>query len=275
MVNNKYSVLMSVYYKEHPDFLIESINSMLNQTIKPDEIVLVKDGQLTDALNEAIESFSNNPTIKIIELDENVGLGNALKVGLINCKNELIARMDTDDISVKTRCEKQLEFLNKYKEVSIVGSSIAEFVDDPSNIVAYRKVHNTNNEIISYMKFRNPMNHPSTMFRKKAILDVGNYQEFFLNEDYFLWVRLMKKRYVFANLSESLVLMRITEDTYSRRGGYKYFKTQKRIFDYMLDEGIITRYEYYFSIVVRFASTVLLPRKIRKVFFLKLLRKKQ
>lgn len=265
---------MSVYYKEKPEYLKKSIDSILNQTIKPSEIVLVKDGQLTDELNNVIDYFSNNPILKVIKLEQNVGLGNALRIGLEKCENDIIARMDTDDISLNTRCEKQLEFLNQHQDISVVGSSIAEFVDNPDNIVSYRKVYTTNEEIIKYMKFRNPMNHPSVMYRKIDLIKVGNYQEYSLNEDYFLWVRLMKQNYKFANLSEPLVLMRISQDTYIRRGGYQYFKTQKKIFEYMLKENIISIFEYIVSIIVRFTSTVLLPKKIRKLFFLKVLRNK-
>lgn len=266
---------MSVYFKEKPDYLYISVKSMLDQTIKPDEIILVKDGELTNELDAVIDKLSVDPTVKVITLEKNVGLGNALNIGLEQCKNELVARMDTDDISVKDRCEKQLEYLDTHKEISVVGSSIAEFIGKPSNIVAYREVLLDHEDIVDYIKHRNPMNHPSVMYRKSDVIEAGNYQDYFLNEDYFLWVRMIEKDFKFANMDDVLVLMRTTEDTYNRRGGYKYFKTQKKIFDYMLQHNIISFFEYGFNLSVRFTSTVLLPKKIRKYFFLNILRKRK
>ena len=120
----KYSVLMSVYHKEKPEYLRDSINSMLNQTIKPDEIVLVKDGQLTEALDEVIYEYIDDPILNVVELKENVGLGKALNIGLTECRNEIVARMDTDDLSKPDRCEKQILILTENKEISLIGSAV-------------------------------------------------------------------------------------------------------------------------------------------------------
>src|SRR5690606_35259065 len=140
MRDMKYSVLMSIYIKEDPNHFRTSVESMLNQTVEPDDIVIVKDGPLTTELEEVIDEFKKNDSVKIIELKENVGLGKALNIGLDNCNNEYIARMDADDISVNNRCEKQLQRFMKNPRLSVVGTSVAEFIDDPSNIVGYRNV---------------------------------------------------------------------------------------------------------------------------------------
>ena len=274
MDNLKYSVLMSVYRKEKPEYLKESIISMLNQTIKPDEIVLVKDGPLTGELDSVIEEFTSSNLLKVVSLDKNVGLGKALNIGLDKCRNELIARMDTDDISTNNRCEMQLELFSKNDSISVVGTAVAEFIGDPDNIIAFKEVKTTYNEILNNIKFRNPINHPSVMFRKSDVLSVGSYKHWNLNEDYFLWLRMIQKGYVFRNINEPLVKMRITNETYLRRGGWKYFITQKRLFDYMLNNGMINIFEYTYNNLVRLIMRVFIPNRIRKILYLKVLRKK-
>lgn len=227
MEEMKYSVLMSVYYKEKPEYLKASIDSMIKQTIKPDQIVLIKDGPLTEALDDVIREYEDNPIVDVVELKENVGLGKALNIGLEKCRNKIVARMDTDDISIPDRCEKQLLILNQNKDVSVIGTGVAEFIGDPSNIVAYKKVYKEHEDIKRQMKYRNPMNHPSVMYRKEDVILAGSYKHWFLNEDYYLWIRMLQKGYKFSNINEPLVLMRITDETYLRRGGWKYFITQK------------------------------------------------
>ena len=172
----KYSVLMSVYYKENPDYFRVSIKSMLEQTVSPDEIIIVKDGKLTEGLDAVLEEFRDSENIKVIALSENKGLGEALSIGIENCRNELIARMDTDDISVNNRCEKQLESFRSNKKLSVVGTSVSEFIDDPSIRVAFKGVKTRDEDIKQQMKFRNPFNHPSVMFKKSDVLKAGGYR---------------------------------------------------------------------------------------------------
>jgi glycosyltransferase involved in cell wall biosynthesis len=274
MEEMKYSVLMSVYYKEKPEYLKASIDSMIKQTIKPDQIVLIKDGPLTEALDDVIREYEDNPIVDVVELKENVGLGKALNIGLEKCRNKIVARMDTDDISIPDRCEKQLLILNQNKDVSVIGTGVAEFIGDPSNIVAYKKVYKEHEDIKRQMKYRNPMNHPSVMYRKEDVILAGSYKHWFLNEDYYLWIRMLQKGYKFSNINEPLVLMRITDETYLRRGGWKYFITQKKLFDYMLNNKTINIIEYIYNNVIRFATTILVPNKVRKIIYLKMLRRK-
>jgi len=169
MSNEKFSVLMSVYFKEKPNYFKECLESILNQTIVPSEIVLVKDGKLTKELEcvigEYVSKYDN--LFKIIELEENKGLGIALQIGLLNCKYDIIARMDTDDICLPDRFEKQLKILKERKDVSVVGSWIGEFEDHYKNINTLRKTPLTFDEIYSLAKKKNPLNHMTVMFRKK------------------------------------------------------------------------------------------------------------
>jgi glycosyltransferase involved in cell wall biosynthesis len=270
----KYSVLMSVYYKERPEYLRDSILSMLQQSVLPDEIVLIKDGPLTSDLDSVLNEFQNNKIIKIISLDQNVGLGKALNIGLEKCSNELIARMDTDDISIKNRCEKQLKIFNENSEISVVGSAVEEFIDQPNNIVAYKEVKIGNDEIKKQIKYRNPIIHPTVMFKKADVLKAGNYEHWFLNEDYFLWVRMVQKGFVFTNINEPLVKMRINDDTYLRRGGWQYFITQKYLFDYMLKNNLINFADYIYNNAVRFVVRLMVPNKVRKFLYLQIVRRK-
>lgn len=274
MSEMKYSVLMSVYHKEKPEYLRESINSMLNQSIEPDEIVLVKDGPLTNELEKVIGEYRDNTILNVITLEKNVGLGKALSIGLTKCRNEIVARMDTDDISKHDRCEKQLLRLKESKDISVIGSAVGEFIDESSDIIAYKVVLENHEAIGKRMKYRNPMNHPSIMYRKKDVIAAGNYQHWFLNEDYYLWIRMLQKGFRFANINEPLVFMRITDETYLRRGGWKYFVTQKRLFDYMLKSKMINFFEYIYNNFIRFVTRILAPNKVRKVMYLKMLRKK-
>lgn len=273
MLYDKYSVLMSVYYKENPQYLKSSIISMLNQNKAPDEIVLVKDGPLTIELEEVLTEFENNSLLKVISLNENVGLGKALNIGLDNCRNELIARMDTDDISKPERCEKQIEFLkNSPDNISVIGTAIEEFIESPDNIVAHKTALKSHKSITKQIKYRNPMAHPSVMFKKSHVNSVGSYKDWFLNEDYYLWIRMMEKGFIFSNIDEPLVKMRINNETYLRRGGWKYFITQKKLFDYMLQKKIINIYDYLFNNIIRFVTRVVISNNLRKIIYLKFLR---
>ncbi|WP_281863141.1 glycosyltransferase [Planomicrobium okeanokoites] len=264
---------MSVYHKENPEFLRESLMSMLNQTKVPNEIVLVKDGPLTDELEEVLKDFKDISTLKIISLEKNVGLGKALNIGLSHCSNELIARMDTDDISYLDRCEKQIEIFNQSRNsLSVIGSAIEEFIDSPDNIVAYKTAIESHESIKKQMKYRNPIAHPSVMFKKSHVNSVGSYKDWFLNEDYYLWIRMMEKGFIFSNIDEPLVKMRINNETYLRRGGWKYFITQKKLFDYMLQKKIINIYDYLFNNIIRFVTRVVISNNLRKIIYLKFLR---
>ena len=178
----KYSVLMSLYVKEDPDNFRIAINSMINQTLPPDEIVLVEDGLLTADLYAVIDEIKNAypRLITSVVHENNQGLGLSLQHGLEAARNEIIARMDTDDISVLERCEKQLNFMNINPDVTIVGGQIEEFIDEITNVVGKREVPISDKELKEFLKSRCPFNHMTVMFRKSDILEVGNYQEWFL-----------------------------------------------------------------------------------------------
>lgn len=270
----KYSVLMSVYYKEKPEYLMKSLNSIFNQSVEPDEVILIKDGPLTKELEDIISVFLNRYDIfSVFSLEKNMGLGYALNFGLVQCKNEIVFRMDSDDISIKERARIQLEFLDKNPDVSVLGSYIEEFIDDSVENICVKRVPLENSEIRNTLKFKNALNHPSVVFKKSHILAVGGYIELKLNEDYYLWVRMAEKGYIFANIDISLVKMRISDETYLRRGGYKYFLVQNSIYRYMRRKRFISLFEYLYGCILRFLFRVILTNKLRKFVYNKLLRK--
>ncbi len=223
---NDYSILMAVYVNDSPKDLMACISSMLEQTIPSNDFVIVCDGPLSDELNACLTQFvlENEDIFNIIRLPQNAGLGAALKIGLPFCKNEIIARMDGDDISHVDRCEKELCFLEKHPEVSIVGSFVNEFEDAQDRIFRVKSVPLTHQEIVNYSKRRNPFNHSSVMFRKNTILKMGNYSEMRTNQDIELWVRLLNNGCVGANINESLVDFRFESQTYKRRKSWKNIK---------------------------------------------------
>lgn len=274
MNETKYSVLMSVYHKEKPEYLEESLLSVFNQTIKPDEVILVKDGPITTSLQNVINKFiSEYESFRVYTLEENKGLGYALNFGLKHCNNEIIFRMDTDDISIKERASFQLDYINKNNNVSILGSYIEEFTDNRSDKQYIKQTPLSDGEIKKMLKRKNAMNHPSVVFKKSHILSVGGYIELKLNEDYYLWVRMAEKGFIFANLEEPLVKMRITDETYSRRGGFKYFITQNSIYKYMKEKDYITDFEYIRGYLIRYIFRVVLTNRLRKLVYTRLLRK--
>lgn len=230
MVSNdfkKYSVLMSVYHEENPFYLKESIDSMLQQTLKPEQIVIVKDGPLTIELEQILKEYEKNfkSIFTILSLKENLGLGKALDKGLEVCRNELVARMDTDDISLPDRCEKQVMEFIKNPKLCLVGSNIDEFYDNPKNVVSSRVVPSEHKDITKFILRRSPFNHPSVMFKKSEVIRVGGYGEFRRKQDLDLFSRMINGNCISMNIDESLVLFRSNKDSFKRRKSWSYCKS--------------------------------------------------
>lgn len=268
-----FSVLISVYFKENPLFLVQSLNSIFNQTLLPDEVVLVMDGPLTEELNQVIDEYVDKyPILKVVSLSVNRGLGNALNEGLKHCSYELVARMDTDDICMPERFEKQIRAFELYPDCDVIGGGIDEFVESPSKIVSTRRLPQFHHEIAEYAKSRNPVNHVTVMFKKSKVCEVGSYQHFPLMEDYYLWIRLLMNNAQFYNIQESLVWVRNGKDMYSRRGGFKYWMTEKTFFQYMYKKGYISYRRYLVNMLCRFPVRVM-PNSLRCFVYENMLRK--
>lgn len=270
----KFSVITSVYYNDKPDFVRHAIDSItILQTRQPDEVVLVVDGPIPDELSSLICEYEQLSLFNIIRLPENKGLGNALCVGVKAASYEIIARMDSDDISVPDRFEKQIAYMEQHPECDLVGGQISEFIDDESNIVGQRIVPCKHEEILMWLKGRCPFNHMSVMMLRSRILDVGNYMDWHFNEDYYLWVRMAEAGYKFSNLPDTLVNVRVGADMYRRRGGWKYFKSEAKLQGYMFHHHLISLPRYLYNVAGRFIIQVAMPNNLRGFVFQKLFRK--
>ena len=270
----EYSVLMSVYHKEKPEYLKQAIESIQTQTISTNDFVLVCDGPLNERLDGVIAAKQQEmgTTLNVVRLAKNSGLGNALNEGIKYCKNELVARMDSDDIAYPNRCEKQMAVFNTHSEVSICSGIVEEFTTDPNTVDTKRVPPETNAEIVEFAKKRNPFNHPCVMYKKSAVEAVGSYQDFYLLEDYYLWLRMLMTGYQGYNIQEPLLHMRAGSDMYLRRAGWKYARTQARLFKFMKKQRFIGVGQYIKSCVIRSGSS-LAPNWLRKFMFEKVLRK--
>lgn len=271
----EYSVLMSVYSKEKPEFLEYSVNSILNQTVGPTEFVIVKDGPLPNNLNRILDSFKKRfPNLfKFIELEKNVGLGPALRIGVEQCKYEWIVRMDSDDYSVPDRVEKQFKVINENPDISLVGSNVYEFIDRIDNVICLVDLPEVHDQIYNFSKKRCPFRHPSLMYKKSSILKAGNYREYYLMEDYDLYVRFLREGFKCYNIQEPLVYMRISDDFFKRRGGWKYLKSILKFKNEQLLNGYFTPFQYLKSTAPHIVVSIL-PNNLRDWIYKNTLRKK-
>lgn len=271
---SEYSVLMSVYCKEKPEYLKQAIESIQEQTIPTNDFVLVCDGPLNPQLDSVIATKKQEmgSILQIVRLAKNGGLGNALNEGMKRCKCELVARMDSDDIAYRDRCEKQINVFNAHPEVSICSGIVEEFSINPSITDSRRVTPENHAEIIKFARSRNPFNHPCVMYKKSAVEAAGSYKDFYLLEDYYLWLRMLMAGEQGYNIQEPLLHMRAGSDMYLRRAGWKYVKSQVRLFKYMRDQGFIGNVQYIKSCMIR-SGSALAPNWFRKFVFKKVLRK--
>ena len=239
---------MTVYKNDNPKYFSLSLDSMLNQTCKPDEIVIVKDGPITNELQSVIDSKKKSEIfINEIQLEKNLGLGLALNEGIKVCRNDLIARMDSDDYSMPNRCELQLREFQNNPELSIIGCPVDEFVDDINNIVGCRDVPKTNEDIYKFSKRRDPFNHPTVMYKKNEVEKVGCYSNYRKNQDTDLWIRLLSNNVICKNLEEHVFRFRFDENTYKKRKNWTNtkilieirYKAWKKGFNSFLDFLIV------------------------------------
>ena len=268
----QFSVSMCVYEKDNPVWFRQAVDSILYQTVKPSEVVLVVDGPIPDALDQAVSDYERMPDFRVIRLPENMGHGNARRIGLNNCIFELVALMDADDLSVPNRFEKQLELFWAHPELAVVGGNITEFQESADNIVGARVVEMSDMAIKRDMCKRCPMNQVTVMFRKSTVEQVGGFIDWFCEEDYYLWLRLFLNGAAFANVPEYLVNVRVGKDMYQRRGGWKYFSSEAKLQKYMLDNCVIDLGTYLINVLKRFIVQVLLPNRLRGWVFQKFAR---
>ena len=270
----QFSVLISVYKKEKPEYLKTALQSIINQTLKPTEIVIVKDGLLTQELDDCIKEHENQypELIKIVAFKENRGLGSALRDGVIACKYDYIARMDSDDIAKPERFAKQFQYLKQHPETALLGTWITEFSKDENKPDTLTELPCTHQEILKYAKKRNPFRHMTMLLKKEAVIKSGNYRDFLWFEDYDLWVRMLQKGYTAANIPEYLVNVRADEEMFARRGGWQYLKQDYRFQQLLLNSKFITCKQFIRNIFYR-SIVRIMPNKLRIIFYKKVLRK--
>lgn len=266
-----FSVLLSLYYKENPEYLRQSLDSIFRQSLLPDEIILMEDGPVTDELEDIVAEFSSKyDSLKIVRLPQNGGLGHALNEGLKYCSNDIIARMDTDDISKPDRFKKQIKIFEDHPEIDVCSSWIDEFCDNTDNVISVKIIPQNHDEIYDFGKNRCPVNHPAVMYRKNAVLDCGGYGPF--PEDYYLWGKMLKNGKRFYNIQESLLFFRSSPDVYRRRGGWQYCKSMGKLQIFLYRIRYITLFTLAKNLLIR-SSISLLPNSIREIFYNRFLRK--
>ncbi len=268
-----FSVLMAVYDRENPTHFDESLESILvNQALKPTEVVLICDGNITSELEDVILKYQAIcPEILKVYRKEKGGLGKALNFGLPKCTYELVARADSDDICKPDRFEKQIKLMHEHPEYGMISSWVDEFLETPGDLQTKRKVPEHPNAVYKYAKSRCPVNHPAVLYRKSIVMNVGGYQEDYFPEDYFLWIKMLYDGCEVYNIQESLVWFRFSPETIKRRGGWHYAKdeicTQIKIYKL----GFISFPIFLKNITIR-PIIRLIPHRLRSWIYMKLLR---
>ncbi|MCL2638741.1 MAG: glycosyltransferase [Oscillospiraceae bacterium] len=262
---------MPVYFKDNPEWLKIAVDSMLAQTLPPEEIVIAVDGAVTSELENVIGNYETNSVLfSVYRFAENEGLGLLLRKAIPLCRNEYVARMDADDFSVPSRLEKQFDIIKK--GANLVGSSVYEFIGETGNIISLRAMPEKHEHIIKFSKKRAPVAHPSALFRKQDVIDCGNYEDNYLVEDYDIFVKLLRHGVRAYNIQEPLVYMRINSDFYKRRGGIKFLKSLLAFNKKLYKNGWTGLNDYFmrslFNIIV-----CLMPNFLRDFIYRKLLRK--
>lgn len=272
----KYSVLMPLWYKEDMNNLKSSLLSIVNQTVKPDEVVMIKDHRISKEMQDLIDGVFDKSGVEIniyedYSLDKK-GLSSILNFGVQKCRNSLIARMDTDDIADDSRCEAELKEFENDSELALVGTWVYEFDDDPEDIKALHSVPTGMAEIKRRMKYTNPFNHPTVMFRKEIILACGNYDKnLHKNEDYDLWYRVVSGGYRCKNINKPMLKFRRGEMFNKRRKNREQHLGKIELKKRMLKDGYMTRFEYVVSYTME-KMYFFMPTCMRRMAF-KILRK--
>jgi len=267
-LNQEFSVLISVYGRENPSYLDEALGSLMNQTLLPSEIVLVKDGPLGAELEEVIERYLRRGEVawKVVALEENLGLGEALNRGLKHCSHEWVARMDSDDIAFPQRFQRQFDYLSRHPELDLCGAWICEFHREPGECGDLRQVPEEHEEIVRFAAARNPVNHVTVLFRKSAVEKAGGYRHFPGFEDYALWVRMILGGARLGNLPEVLVAVRTGEEMIRRRRGWEYVRREWRFQRWMGEVGFLGSAAVLRNLALRIPPRLLPGFLVQKVY---------
>ena len=266
----KFSLSMSVYKNDNPTFFKLAVESAtIKQTLPPSEVVLVVDGPIPDSIDRVIKELQVElpMPMNVIRLKENVGHARSRQTGLEATTFPIIAIMDSDDLCHPERFEKQINYMKQHPNVDVVGAQITEFVDKEDNIVGTRICPAEDEEIKAYLKARCPMNLVTVIFKKESVQKVGGFIDWYCEEDYYLWIRLVEQNYKFGNVNENLVNVRVGKEMYGRRGSWRYFKSEAKLQNYMLSHRIISFPRFSYNVLVRFIVQVCMPNWLRGFVF--------
>ncbi len=252
--------------------MVECFDSLIAQTRKATEVVLVKDGQLPVELEALIEKYSDKLPLNVVSIKENKGLGYALNIGVKTCKYDIIARFDTDDICAPNRFMQQISCFERDSSLDVIGTWISEFEDNPKEIYAYRELPVDHDGIFQYAKRRNPINHMTVAFKKKSVLEAGNYDpDFKFAQDYLLWAKMLMRGCKFKNIPQYLVNARAGIKMLERRGGRNYFSYEIQLQKRFYELGLINKLEFLTNLALR-GVVRLVPNSFRGVIYKKILR---
>ena len=244
-----FSVLMSVYIKEKPEYLASALDSLVAQTMAPAEVVIVEDGPITAELKAVIESYRAKLPIKSAVSEKNQGLAKALNFGLTFCSYDLVARMDTDDIALPQRFAVQVDFMQQHPDIALSSAYIEEWDDNMQQLIFVKKLPLEHQQLKEFVKFRSPMSHPVVIFRKNAVLRVGGYPDIY-PEDYPLWCTMISAGYQTANIPQVLLKMRAGAGMMSRRGA-KFLKGYIQTYKLLHSLGVISYPRYLVNVVLQ------------------------
>lgn len=263
---------MSVYRRDNPTWLRLALDSIYNQSFPPEEVVIVQDGFISHDLSTVINDFAfeKKNIISLIK-PQNQGLGLALRDGLSYVSTKWVARMDADDISLPDRFEKQIKYLKRHLDVNLLGGQICEFENNPCKTISQRIVPIDKNSIAKFIKWRNPFNHMTVMMEVEAVKRAGNYCNIKGFEDYDLWNRMLATGCTFHNLADSLVMVRVGNEMYKRRGGIRYLQRYVELKSNSQKLGIINKKEALIADMIMFIN-IIIPAKIRALVYKEILR---
>ncbi len=267
----QFSLLMSVYGGDDPEYLEAAFRSVVHdQTRRPDDVVLVQDGPVPPALDEMITGLIHESPVptSLLALDSNVGLGLALDQGMAACAHDIVARMDADDIAVPQRFEIQVPLVEA--GVDLLGSALLEFGSGPEDIVGRRTPPIDPAEIVRYARFHQPFNHPTVVYRRSVVQSVGGYRHLALMEDYLLFARMIAEGATVGNVEAPLVLYRVGDGAYARRGGVTLLKSEWALQRKLRMMGFTSRMEFVRNVVVR-GGYRLVPVRLRTTAYRRLI----
>lgn len=264
-MTSPFSVLMSLYAMENPEHCLATLQSIANQTLQPNQIVVVFDGPIPPELEKVVENAATDQ-YTIVRLEENRGLALALNAGLEHCEHEIVVRVDSDDINVIDRFRVQLEFMDENPDISAMSANLDEFSEEPSTIISTRRLPTEHQDIVKMMAARNPLNHPASAFRKSAVLAMGGYPPQRLAQDYGLWIKLCAAGYRFANIDQALVLFRKDANFFKRRGTSKYIYYDFKLQYMLYSNALISLPRFIFNLVSR-GIVRMVPRSLQKFLY--------